>query len=59
MAEQNRFTNCVGGPLGGQQAPGKKDFYVQVCDDLTKKKELHDYQYNPTTNTYQYKGVRK
>lgn len=64
MAEQ---IECVGGPLDGVKidaayqcssfgySPTDPGYFdpERPCDDG------HIYHYNPTTNTYEYKGVRK
>ncbi len=64
MAEQ---IECVGGPKDGMFLPMKAD-WVSIPDysHLDGKEpheftppERHHYSYNPTTNTYEYKGVRK
>lgn len=63
MAEQ---IECVGGPLDGvhERYYGTQDM---LCTGKIQSKKTgetvktiyHIYHYNPTTNTYQYKGVRK
>ena len=53
MAEQ---IECVGGPLDGRLVV----WISNVTWYQTREgKREHAYHYNPTTNTYQYKGVRK
>lgn len=69
MAEQ---IECVGGPLDGKLARNVgrilkcssnakilEQLYDGAEDDMIAETIDHIYTYNPTTNTYQYKGVRK
>lgn len=58
MSEQ---IECVGGPLDGRK--------MALCGNIIKIGQesiagdgteiTHIYHYNPTTNTYEYQGVRK
>lgn len=69
MAEQ---IECVGGPLDGETEDiGFGNGFLRVVSSKKKMKKpcgatdifyeqtSHIYTYNPTTNTYEYKGVRK
>lgn len=56
MAEQ---IECVGGPLCGMVSTKKPLLPEDGGFRYLDIKGDHIYTYNPTTNTYEYKGVRK